>query len=246
MGTGEISAVVDAWAEQWLELGERSFINYVQICENRGEMMGASNAHPHGQIWGSSSIPDEPAKEQAAQRNHEKSHDSCLLCQYLLLEEASGERSVCSNQHFSVIVPFGAVWPFETIVIPRRHIASLPELSTDERHGLAEILKGLTARYDTLFQTAFPYSMGFHQRPTDGEQHNEWHLYAHFYPPLLRSATVRKFMVGYEMLATVQRDFTPESAAMRLRCDAVTEGVLTIAEITEKKSVQMPGGGPPS
>jgi len=217
METPDLRLVVDAWTEQWQELGSHRFINYVQIFENRGAMMGASNPHPHGQIWASSSIPDEPAKEQSAQQNHLMSHGDCLLCQYLSIEEASGERLVCDNEHFAAIVPFWAVWPFETILIPRRHVASLPELSPDERNRLADLLQRLTAKYDALFQVPFPYSMGFHQRPTDGEPHNEWHLHAHFYPPLLRSATVRKFMVGYEMLAAPQRDVTPESAAMRLR-----------------------------
>ena len=217
METPDLRRVVDAWAEQWQELSNHPFINYVQIFENRGAMMGASNPHPHGQIWASSSIPDEPAKEQAAQQSHRKWHGSCLLCRYLSLEQKSGERSVCENEHFAVMVPFWAIWPFETILIPRRHAASLADLSSQERNSLADILKRLTSKYDAVFQVPFPYSMGFHQRPTDGESHEEWHLHAHFYPPLLRSATVRKFMVGYEMLATPQRDVTPESAALCLR-----------------------------
>ncbi len=223
MEMADLGRVVGAWAQQWQELGERPFINYVQIFENRGAMMGASNPHPHGQIWASSSIPDEPAKEQAAQLRHLDSHGGCLLCQYLSLEEASGQRLVCDNEHFAAIVPFWAVWPFEAIVVPRRHATCLPELSAQERDSLADMLKRLTAKYDALFQVPFPYSMGFHQRPTDGEPHAEWHMHAHFYPPLLRSATVRKFMVGYEMLATPQRDVTPESAAERLRCASVAD-----------------------
>ena len=209
--------VVDTWTEQWQELSEHPTINYVQIFENRGATMGASNPHPHGQIWASSSIPDEPAKEQAAQLQYWSSHASCLLCKYLAIEEVSRERLVYCNEHFAAIVPFWAVWPFETIVIPRRHVASLPEFSAQERDSWADILKRLTAKYDAVFQVPFPYSMGFHQQPTDGEPHPEWHMHAHFYPPLLRSATVRKFMVGYEMFATPQRDVTPESAAERLR-----------------------------
>jgi len=226
MEVGDLRRVVEAWAQQWQELGERHFINYVQIFENRGAMMGASNPHPHGQIWASSSVPDEPAKEQAAQRRYLDSHGGCLLCEYLSREDASGERLVCANEHFAAIVPFWAVWPFETIVIPRRHAACLPELSAQERDSLANILKRLTARYDAVFETPFPYSMGFHQRPSDDEPHTEWHMHAHFYPPLLRSATVRKFMVGYEMLATPQRDVTPESAAERLREAAAVRGGL--------------------
>ena len=231
MEVPDLRRVVDAWAQQWQELGELPFINYVQIFENRGAMMGASNPHPHGQIWASSSIPDEAAKEEAAQLHHKNSHGSCLLCQYLLLEEASGERLVCSNEHFAAIVPFWAVWPFETILIPRRHAASLPDLRADERDGLSDILKHLTATYDAVFQTSFPYSMGFHQRPTDGERHPEWHMHAHFYPPLLRSAIVRKFMVGYEMLATPQRDVTAESAAERLR--SASSGCRSASQETE-------------
>jgi UDPglucose--hexose-1-phosphate uridylyltransferase len=160
MEVADLRRVVDAWAQQWEELGERSFIHYVQIFENRGAMMGASNPHPHGQIWASSSVPDEPAKEQAAQRRHLDSHGGCLLCQYLLLENSAGERLVCANEHFAAIVPFWAVWPFETIVIPRRHAACLPELSAQERVSRADILKRLTARYDAVFETPFPYSMG--------------------------------------------------------------------------------------
>jgi UDPglucose--hexose-1-phosphate uridylyltransferase len=213
----DLRCVVDAWAQQWEELGAYGSVNYVQIFENRGAMMGASNPHPHGQIWASSSLPDEPAKEQEAQRRYLKSHHSCLLCQYLSREEKSRERFVFGNEHFAAIVPFWAVWPFETIVISRRHLASLPELNIEERHALAEILKSLTTKYDGIFQVPFPYSMGFHQQPTDGEAHDEWHFHAHFYPPLLRSATIRKFMVGYEMLASPQRDVTAESAAVRLR-----------------------------
>ena len=217
MQVPELRRVVDTWAQQWTELGERSFINYVQIFENRGAMMGASNPHPHGQIWASSSIPDEPAKEQTAQRQHWMSHGLCLLCKYLEIEVASRERLVYSNEHFAIVVPFWAIWPFETIVISRRHAGSLPELNGDERDSLADIIKRLTSTYDAVFQVPFPYSMGFHQSPTNGELHPEWHLHAHFYPPLLRSATVRKFMVGYEMLARPQRDVSPESAAEHLR-----------------------------
>jgi len=219
METPDLRRVVDAWVEQWQELGNHPFINYVQIFENRGAMMGASNPHPHGQIWASSSIPDEPAKEQAAQQSHYRRYGSCLLCCYVSLEQKSGERLICENDHFAAIVPFWAIWPFETILISRRHAASLVDLSSQERNSLADILKRLTAKYDAVFQVPFPYSMGFHQRPTDGQSREEWHLHAHFYPPLLRSATVRKFMVGYEMLATPQRDVTPESAAQRLRCE---------------------------
>jgi len=209
--------VVDIWIEQYQQLGALSSINYVQIFENRGAMMGASNPHPHGQIWASSSVPDKSSKEQEAQQQYLASHGSCLLCDYLRLEIQERERVVCSNQEFLVLVPFWAIWPFETMIISRRHSGAISDLTEYERGGLADILKRLTTRYDRLFQVSFPYSMGFHLRPTDRQPHPEWHLHAHFYPPLLRSATVRKFMVGYEMLGTPQRDSTPETAAARLR-----------------------------
>lgn len=209
--------VVDTWTEQTKELGARPGVNYVQIFENKGAMMGCSNPHPHGQIWATEHLPNEPAKEQAAQLAYRAAHGSCLLCDYLALELAHDERIVCANDHFVALAPFWATWPFETMVISRRHVGSLPDLTDAERDALADILKRLTTRYDNLFQTPFPYSAGFHQRPTDGDPHPEWHLHAHFYPPLLRSATVRKFMVGFEMLGTPQRDLTAETAAARLR-----------------------------
>ena len=217
MSMEELSLVVDVWAEQSRELGSRQFVKYVQVFENRGPMMGASNPHPHGQIWASASLPDEPAKEQLAQQEYRATRHSCLLCDYLTVEREHGERIIFENQHFTVLVPFWAVWPFETLVVAREHIGSLTDLTGDQKHTLAGALKRLTTRYDQLFQISFPYSMGFHQCPIDGQPHPEWHLHAHFYPPLLRSATVRKFMVGYEMLGTPQRDITPESAAARLR-----------------------------
>jgi len=179
--------------------------------------MGASNPHPHGQIWASASIPNEPSKEQLAQREYQSSRHSCLLCEYLALERALGERMMFENQHFSALVPFWAVWPFETIVVARAHQGAMTDLAPEQRDALADVLKRLTTRYDNLFEVSFPNSMGFHQCPTAGTAHLEWHLHAHFYPPLLRSATVRKFMVGYEMLGTPQRDITAETAAARLR-----------------------------
>ena len=209
--------VVDTWAEQTEDLGAQPLVNYVQVFENKGAMMGASNPHPHGQIWATEHLPNEPAKEQVAQLAYRAAYGSCLLCHYLALELAQGERIVCANDHFVALVPFWATWPFETMIISRRHVASLPDLSGDERDALADLLQRLTTRYDNLFQTSFPYSAGFHQRPTDGDPHPEWHLHAHFYPPLLRSATVRKFMVGFEMLGTPQRDLTAETSAARLR-----------------------------
>jgi len=217
MSPAELRTVVDTWVEQYGALGADPNIGYVQIFENRGAMMGASNPHPHCQIWSSYHVPNEPAREQAAQIEWRQKKGTCLLCEYTKLEQAEGKRIVEENEHFLTVVPFWAVWPFETMVLARRHMASIDQLTGGERDALADILKRTTARYDRLFDVSFPYSMGFHQRPTDGAAHEEWHLHLHFYPPLLRSATVRKFLVGYEMLGTPQRDITPESAADRLR-----------------------------
>jgi UDPglucose--hexose-1-phosphate uridylyltransferase len=209
--------VVDVWAEEFRELGAMPLINYVQIFENRGAMMGASNPHPHCQIWSNHAIPNQVGRETEAQAAWRHSHRMCLLCDYLRLEQSAAERIVDQNDHFVALVPFWAVWPFEIMVLPKRHIDAIDALESEERDALADILKRTTARYDRLFRVSFPYSFGIHQRPTDGAPHDEWHLHAHFYPPLLRSATVRKFLVGYEMLATPQRDITAESAAERLR-----------------------------
>ena len=217
MDPAGLRKVVDTWVEQYIELGARAEINYVQIFENRGAMMGASNPHPHCQIWSSHGLPNEIAKEQASLLKWRSQRDTCLLCEYARLEKTGGERVVEENDAFLTVVPFWAVWPFETMVIAKRHLSSIEQLTSEERDGLADILQRTTARYDRLFNVSFPYSMGFHQRPTDGAVHDEHHLHLHFYPPLLRSATVRKFLVGYEMLATPQRDITAESAAARLR-----------------------------
>jgi UDPglucose--hexose-1-phosphate uridylyltransferase len=212
-----IRGVVDVWIDELRRIGAEPSINYVQIFENRGPAMGASNPHPHGQIWATATVPNEPRREQEAMLAHREARDSCLLCDYAAMELSRGERIVCANDAFVGMVPFWAVWPFETLVLPRRHVTGLDALTIAERDGLGDILKRLTTRYDNLFETSFPYSMGFHQRPCDEDPHDEWHLHAHFYPPLLRSATVRKFMVGFEMLGTPQRDMTPEDAATRLR-----------------------------
>jgi UDPglucose--hexose-1-phosphate uridylyltransferase len=201
-----IRRVVDTWVDRYAELADVPWVRHVQVFENRGAMMGASNPHPHGQIWANERLPNEPAKELVQQRAYAE-HGGCLLCDYVAIELKDGERVVCENE------------PFETLVLPRAHRGALPDLDSAERHGLADILQQLTRRYDGLFQVTFPYSMGFHQRPTDGGPYPEWHLHAHFYPPLLRSATVRKFMVGYELLGQPQRDITPEIAAERLRSE---------------------------
>lgn len=213
----EIRRAIDTWVEQFIELGNMPFINYVQIFENRGAMMGCSNPHPHCQVWASASLPNEINKEFVSQSEYATANGASLLGDYLALEREAKERIVIENDHFAVVVPFWAIWPFETMVISKRRLAGIDELDDAERDSLAGILKRITTKYDNLFDVSFPYSMGLHQRPTDGQPHPEWHFHAHFYPPLLRSATVKKFMVGYELLATPQRDITPESAAARLR-----------------------------
>ncbi|HZD48039.1 MAG TPA: UDP-glucose--hexose-1-phosphate uridylyltransferase [Silvibacterium sp.] len=222
MQLADVRVVVDAWQEQYRELGNEPDLNYVQIFENRGAMMGASNPHPHCQIWSTEHIPDEPAQETESLKAYLAEKESCLLCDYLQVEAKEKTRVVCENEDFLVLVPWWAVWPFETLLLAKRHLGSLAEFSTGEKSSLADILRQVTTRYDNLFETSFPYTMGFHQTPTDGEAHPEWHFHAHYYPPLLRSATVRKFMVGFEMLGMPQRDITPESAAERLRSLSAT------------------------
>jgi UDPglucose--hexose-1-phosphate uridylyltransferase len=217
MDVEEIAAVVEVWSAQWSELGARREIGHVQIFENRGAMMGASNPHPHCQIWATEHLPGEPQAELANQLAYRSRHGRCLLCDYLETEGRLRERVVVENDEFAAIVPYWAVWPFETLLLSRAHLSGMDQFGSGQQRALADILKRLTTRYDNLFQTNFPYTMGFHQRPTDGAEHPEWHFHGHFYPPLLRSATVRKFMVGFEMLGMPQRDITPESAAERLR-----------------------------
>jgi UDPglucose--hexose-1-phosphate uridylyltransferase len=217
MEPSKIRPVVDTWADQYLDLGGRAFIRYVQIFENRGEMMGASNPHPLGQIWASESIPNEPSKERDSLAAYRKAHGACLLCEYLRVEQQKKERLVFENGSFVVLVPFWAVWPFEVLLVSKRHAGSVDKLESAERDDLADALHRIGVRYDNLFSVSFPYTMGFHQAATDGSFGDLAHFHAHYYPPLLRSATVRKFMVGYEMLGTPQRDITPESAAARLR-----------------------------
>ena len=212
-----LRAVVDVWAEEFARLGSRPDIGHVQVFENKGEAMGCSNPHPHGQIWAQRSVPQLPAREGERQAEHFERHGRTLLQDCLRLELEREERIVCANDGFVALVPFWAVWPFETMVVSRRPVPDLLALDDGERDDLADILKRLTTRYDNLFGVSFPYSAGFHQAPTDGRPHPEWHLHMHFFPPLLRSATVRKFMVGYEMMSEPQRDVTPEGSAGRLR-----------------------------
>ncbi|HEX4199386.1 MAG TPA: UDP-glucose--hexose-1-phosphate uridylyltransferase [Caulobacteraceae bacterium] len=217
MPPAAIRGVVDVWTAQTLELNARPDIGAVTVFENRGQMMGASNPHPHGQIWATSSVPNELAREDARQRIYFEGHGEPLLTAYLRRELDAGERIVVQNDAFVALVPYWATWPFETLVLPRRAVSGLEALTDDERDGLAGLLGRLTGAYDALFATACPYSMGFHQRPSKVADDAHFVMHAHFYPPLLRSATIRKFMVGFEMLAMPQRDLTPEDAAARLR-----------------------------
>ena len=213
----EIEPVVHTWIAQFRGLGKMDFINHVQIFENRGAMMGASNPHPHCQVWATSSIPVEPVKELTAQQSYLRSKNRCLLCDYILAEQRQRERILFENDGFITLVPFWAVWPFEVLVCSRRHMGSMNEFTSDDARHISLMLHRVTSTYDKVFGVPFPYSMGFHQSPTDGAEHPECHFHAHFYPPLLRSATIRKFMVGFEMLGNAQRDITPEIVAARLR-----------------------------
>jgi UDPglucose--hexose-1-phosphate uridylyltransferase len=211
-----IRSVVDLWAAQTEELGRTH--RWVQVFENKGDIMGCSNPHPHGQIWASDFIPNEPAKEDRQQLAHWQKHKSPLLVDYLEREVADGARIVVENDEWVALVPWWATWPYEMLLLPRRHTLRLPDLTDNQRTALADVLKRMLTRYDNLFQVSFPYSMGWHGAPTaTGDDCSHWQLHAHFYPPLLRSATVKKFMVGYEMLGEAQRDITPEQAAQKLR-----------------------------
>ena len=213
----DIRGVVDAWVDECAAATAHPWVRYALVFENCGAMMGASNPHPHGQVWATEHVPHEAVVEQRESAAYRHQHGSCLLCDYIALELRLGERIVCANDAFAAVVPFWAVWPFETLVVSTRHVDALPALRDDERDALADIFKQLTTRYDNLFEAPFPYSMGFHQQPMQGAADGVAHLHAHFYPPLLRSASVRKFMVGFELLGSPQRDFTPEDAAARLR-----------------------------
>ncbi|SCY21766.1 UDP-glucose--hexose-1-phosphate uridylyltransferase [Flavobacterium caeni] len=217
MAVPDIAKVVDTWTTQYAELGSQPFINYVQIFENKGAVMGCSNPHPHGQIWAQSSLPTQVERTQHHLRAYYEKHKTSLLADYLKQELQQQERLVCENGHFVALVPFWATWPYEIMIVSRRHFGNLLAMSHDEKNAFAQILKDVTAKYDNLFETSFPYSSGIHQAPTNRVAHPEWHFHMHFYPPLLRSATVKKFMVGYEMLGEAQRDLTPEQSAKILR-----------------------------
>jgi len=215
MAPDEIRTVVDVWAEQTDDLGSR--YDWVQLFENKGELMGCSNPHPHGQVWAQDVLPDDVSREDGCQREYLASNGRPLLQDYVDFELEQGSRLVGVSDHWVTVVPFWAVWPFETLLMPRRRVARIADLTGEERDGLSGALSGLLNRYDNLFETSFPYSMGWHGAPGGGRSDEHWQLHAHFCPPLLRSATVRKFMVGYEMMAEPQRDLTAEQAAERLR-----------------------------
>ncbi|MFD2512327.1 UDP-glucose--hexose-1-phosphate uridylyltransferase [Pontibacter locisalis] len=217
MAVADIRNVVDLWQQEYEELSKVDFIHYVQIFENKGFIMGCSNPHPHGQIWAQSTIPNEPAKETTQQENYYLEHQKSLLQDYLSLELQEQKRVVYENASFAVVVPFWAVWPFETIVISKRHFQHIGQMKTEEKDAYADAIKRITSIYDKVFSTSFPYSSGIHQQPTDGKEYLGWHFHMHFYPPLLRSASIKKFMVGYEMLGSPQRDITPETSAEKLK-----------------------------
>jgi len=217
MNEEDILKVVNLWINEYRTLGNHSFINHVQIFENKGEMMGCSNPHPHGQIWAQSSIPNEVLKKSKQQLAYFEKHNKTLLADYLEQELQQKERTIFENEHFVALVPFWAVWPYETMLVPKASQSSILKMNESQRAEFASSIKRLTATYDKLFQVSFPYSSGIHQAPTDGKEHLSWHWHMSFYPPLLRSATVKKFMVGYEMFGEPQRDITAEMAAYQLR-----------------------------
>ena len=217
MQVPEIENVVRVWKEQYLELGAISYINHVQIFENKGSVMGCSNPHPHGQIWAQSSLPTQVKRTQDNLLKYFQKTGKSLLKDYLESELQKKERIIAENEHFVLLVPFWATWPYETMIISKRHFSSIAEITEEEIKSYAEMIQIITVKYDNLFKTSFPYSAGIHQAPTDDLDHEEWHFHMHFYPPLLRSATVKKFMVGYELLAEAQRDLTAEQSAEILR-----------------------------
>lgn len=212
----DIVKVIELWKKEYSDLGNNTSINHVQIFENKGAIMGCSNPHPHGQIWAQSTIPEIVLKKQEKQREYWNTHNKSLLSSYLEQELELQERIIIENKHFVALVPYWAIWPYETMIIPRKHLQHIAQLSSEETVAYADIIKRLTTKYDNLFEVSFPYSSGIHQSPTNGE-HPEWHFHMSFYPPLLRSAEVKKFMVGYEMFANPQRDITAEKAAKTLR-----------------------------
>ncbi|QRM89505.1 UDP-glucose--hexose-1-phosphate uridylyltransferase [Lacinutrix sp. WUR7] len=217
MEVKDIDKVVKTWQKEYTELGSNDMINYVQIFENKGSVMGCSNPHPHGQIWSQSTLPNEVDKKDQHQKAYFSKNNSSLLGDYLKQELEANERIIYQNDHFVVLTPFWAVWPFETMIVPKTQKRNIAELSNEESLAFADAISKITVAYDKLFECSFPYSSGIHQSPTNGEANNHWHWHMSFYPPLLRSATVKKFMVGYEMFGSPQRDITAEQAANRLK-----------------------------
>lgn len=219
MEPSDIVGVIETWKEQTAELGQK--YKWVQVFENKGAVMGCSNPHPHGQIWAMSEVPTLPNLEDVNQKSYLEKNGTKLLKDYVELEMEKGERVICANDDWAVVVPYWATWPFETLLLPRFDIARMTDISAAKATSLAPVMKELLQRYDGLFNCDFPYSMGWHGAPFDGGEGAHWQLHAHFYPPLLRSATVKKFMVGFEMMAEAQRDITPETAAERIRGVAI-------------------------
>ncbi len=217
MAVEDIQDVIFLWKKEYQELGKLSYINHVQIFENKGDVMGCSNPHPHGQIWAQESIPEEVLKKTHQFSDFWKDNNKSLLQEYLEKELELNERIILENEHFVALIPYWAIWPYETMILPKKHFKNISELNNDEIQSFAAIVKKLTTKYDNLFNTSFPYSAGIHQAPTDGQEHPEWHFHMSFYPPLLRSSTIKKFMVGYEMFADPQRDITAELAAITLK-----------------------------
>ena len=217
MAIEDINKIVHTWQKEYTKLGNNDMINYVQIFENKGAVMGCSNPHPHGQIWGESSLPNEAYKKDKQQRDYFNKNKSSLLGDYLKQELETNERIIYQNDDFVVLAPFWAIWPFETMIVPKQQHANITKISEQENLGFADAISKITKAYDKLFECSFPYSSGIHQSPTNGETNVHWHWHMSFYPPLLRSATVKKFMVGYEMFGSPQRDITAEQAAYRLK-----------------------------
>lgn len=217
MNVADITQAINAITREYIDLDANDAVRYVQVFENRGRMMGCSNSHPHAQVWATEHLPVEPAKELFTQQRWWNDKQTLLLADYRQAESEDGRRMVLENEHFVALVPYWAIWPFETLLLPKRNFASFEQMSAVEVTALSRLLKSVLEKYDKLFDIPMPYSMGFHPRPSDGDEHPEWLFHAHIYPPLLRSANVRKHLVGFEMLGMPQRDLTPEVAAERLR-----------------------------
>ena len=217
MKESEIVKIIKTWQREFENLSSNPKINHIQIFENKGSMMGNSNPHPHGQIWAQENIPQETMKELKQFAKYYRKNKRSILSDYLKLELKLDERIVYQNDSYVIMVPYWAVWPYETLIISKRKITNILQFKKKEEKDFANALKVITTKYDNLFKTSFPYSAGIHQAPTNGKDYKEWHFHMHFYPPLLRSASVKKFMVGYEMLSEPQRDITPEYATKVLK-----------------------------